>query len=448
MAFFSASIVTKHEEGATFVFGSWLFVADQAGDLRRELRNVTTPTTAPPTRITPRRSSNNSESDMISGLYPTRRSTWRPKRSSTPTREDMEGVVIHQDSQLAHHKSRLPTSLRIVSSEDQGVVTRVVTVIPTANNPQTTRQSKEELSKQTSRLDQGLARRDLSRFAFGLKNSASAYQRLTHQKMRSTLDIPSTQDLPLPRRTLQDLVITTTPQGAIVHWPDTDLTDLQQTGNDGFPASGTLPFQEGRELPHEASTAPFTDPSRHSLVIIGDGAAEEQEVSSDENTTDGETPTQRRDRLDHNAERRLRRRDLEARDLLPTFNEEEVFRDPMANVMSATRLLDGYANTPEIKTALTRLEAAALRIDKMGLSPSRSASRRTASTAPRRQESSHYGSSNQGARVQGGRVLGATSQGGRVQGGRVQGGRAQGGRVHGHLILGSWLWTEYSPHVK
>ena len=34
MASFGASIVTKHEEGATFVFGSWLFIADCNGDLR------------------------------------------------------------------------------------------------------------------------------------------------------------------------------------------------------------------------------------------------------------------------------------------------------------------------------------------------------------------------------------------------------------------------------
>src|SRR5579883_1874195 len=52
MASFSASIVTKHEEGATFVFGPWLFVADQNGDLRRESRDNTAPTAGHPARNT------------------------------------------------------------------------------------------------------------------------------------------------------------------------------------------------------------------------------------------------------------------------------------------------------------------------------------------------------------------------------------------------------------
>ena len=39
MASFSASIVTKHEEGATFVFGPWLFIANKNGDLCREDRD-------------------------------------------------------------------------------------------------------------------------------------------------------------------------------------------------------------------------------------------------------------------------------------------------------------------------------------------------------------------------------------------------------------------------
>src|SRR5690348_153883 len=89
MASFSVSTVTKHEVGATFVFGPWLFIANQNGDLCREDRDDVAPTSGHPARITPRRPSIEFESNTISGSYPTRRSTWRPKRSPTPTREDV-----------------------------------------------------------------------------------------------------------------------------------------------------------------------------------------------------------------------------------------------------------------------------------------------------------------------------------------------------------------------
>lgn len=134
---------------------------------------------------------------------------------------------------------------------------------------------------------------------------------------------------------------------------------------------------------------------------------------------DGETASRRRDRLDHNAGRRLRRRNIEGRELLPVLNEVDVFRDPMANLLSATRLLDGFDSTPEIKTALTRLEATAVQLDKLGSAepgPSASSSRRAPSSAPRQQASSHYGSSDQGRRRQGGHQYGGHQQGG--QGGK------------------------------
>lgn len=158
MASFSASIVTKHEEGATFVVGSWLFTAGRNGDLHRELRSSTNPATPPPARIMPRLPSGKPESDMISASYPTRRSTWRPKRSPTPTREDTGGNVIHQDSQTGRHQAWLPTGLRIVSFMDQGVETRIV--------------------EDGHQLEQGPTSLNRLRYRVGCMNTITTYQQL------------------------------------------------------------------------------------------------------------------------------------------------------------------------------------------------------------------------------------------------------------------------------
>nr|CAB3446889.1 unnamed protein product [Digitaria exilis] len=103
MASFSASIVTKFEEGATFIFALL------------------------PTQITPRESRKTPNSDTIFGLYPTRRSTWRPKL--TPAR-------AHNNQQVRSTGPRLPGGLKITSDFHQGSTIRTVTTTPQAlRNP-------------------------------------------------------------------------------------------------------------------------------------------------------------------------------------------------------------------------------------------------------------------------------------------------------------------------
>ena len=85
MASFCASITIKFDEGATFVFGSWLCIADWDDVLHRyfadDLMPKTTPPIAPalvaptPARILPRTVSKKNNSETISRSYPTQRST-------------------------------------------------------------------------------------------------------------------------------------------------------------------------------------------------------------------------------------------------------------------------------------------------------------------------------------------------------------------------------------
>lgn len=121
-------------------------------------------------------------------------------------------------------------------------------------------------------------------------------------------------DLPPPQCTLQDLVITTTPNGVVVHWPNVDLSpDFKQGGHGNYPAPGVLPFQEGRNLtPEDVPALPTHDDPTRQLFVIITPDARQGSVSSDEASLDGETTSDRRILLDLNAERRLRHRNLEA----------------------------------------------------------------------------------------------------------------------------------------
>jgi len=96
MASLRASVVTKFDEGASFIFGYWVFIADRNGVLHRCMDDPTPETTSPaipapspvataPAQISLCPISKKHDSDTVPGSYPTQRSTWRPKRNSTLT---------------------------------------------------------------------------------------------------------------------------------------------------------------------------------------------------------------------------------------------------------------------------------------------------------------------------------------------------------------------------
>nr|CAB3492390.1 unnamed protein product [Digitaria exilis] len=338
MASFSASIVTKFEAGATFVFGSWLCIANQDGTLLRELRDEA---------ITPRGSRKTPNSDTILGSYPTRRSTWRPKQIQAQANHVDPAPVKRPDRSTC---PRLPGGLQITSDFHQGSTIR------------------------TFPWDEDF-------IAFPSKQLATKF--------------------PQPRQANNtDLVMTTTPSGVIVHWPDMDPDVALHEANvpsmvrDILPL---LPFQEGRKLSITTSnrrTGP-NNPSRQSCVILNDNSDDEV-VSDDAPTVDGETDGDRELRIERNRNRALRRRHLPRKNLNAEFDKEGIFNSPAANIMFAVSVFEGFQATPDIDLAKARLEAAAVMVDRLdgGRSASKSKSSSHHQTPSAKHQSSHYGSSN------------------------------------------------------
>ncbi|KAF8725758.1 hypothetical protein HU200_020310 [Digitaria exilis] len=370
-----ASIVTKFEAGASFIFGSWLCIANQEGELQHHLRDEAAAPALPRVQTAPQRSRKTPNSDTISGSYPTRRSTWHPKQIQSRADHDNPTPTKGQDQATC---PRLPGGLRITSEFRQGSTIRTVTATPRVSrnpgyNPRGTK-----TSSRGSRASQ---------FPFGLTNSAAVHQKHLKKKVLQ------------PRGATSDLVLTTTPSGVIVHWPDMDPeaamfeANVPSTVRDILPL---LPFQEGRELPAATGsrrTGP-SNPGRQSCVLLNEHSDEEV-VSDDAPTEEGETDADRELRIERNRNRALRRRFIKKKNLNSEFDKQDIFNSPVANILFGVSVFEGFQTTPEINLAKARLEAAAVMVDRLdggrSSSKSKSSSRQQAPSAKR--QSSHYGSS-------------------------------------------------------
>ncbi|KAF8745039.1 hypothetical protein HU200_013449 [Digitaria exilis] len=336
---YSASIVTKFEAGASFVFGSWLCIANQEGELQHQLRDEVAAPASPRAQTTP--------------------STWRPKQIQARADHVNSTPVKGQDQATC---PRLPGGLRITSESRQGSTIRTVTATPRVPRNPGSSPCGTKTSPRGSRAPQ---------FPFGLTNSAVIHQKHLKKKVLQ------------PRRATSDLVMTSTPSGVIVHWPDMDPevalleANVPSTVRDILPL---LPFQEGRELP--------------SCVILNDHSDEEV-VSDDAPTEEGETDADRELRVERNRNRALRRRFIQRKNLNSEFDKEGIFNSPVANILFGVSVFEGFQTTPEINLAKARLESAAVMVDRLdggrSASKSKSSSRHQAPSA--RRQSSHYGSS-------------------------------------------------------
>jgi hypothetical protein len=137
------------------------------------------------------------------------------------------------------------------------------------------------------------------------------------------------------------LVITSTPAGRFVYWPDCKPADLISGDSRYIACIDSLPFQEGTSLTRADSNTPtevapskssLGTPDRQVFMATGDtpgpsGTAQNrylEDISSDELTADApadETPTNRDARRERNRKRNERRRRL--RDNLPISNLAE-----------------------------------------------------------------------------------------------------------------------------
>jgi hypothetical protein len=269
-----------------------------------------------------------------------------------------------------------------------------------------------------------------------------------------------------------DLVITSLPEGRIVHWKGMVLSDLLEVEDRLVAHLEPLPFQEGRPLATAAEgSTELVDASSHELSSRQVLMAEEGEddgdlsivdfeaISEDEITANAgdENDADREARRARNRARTIRRRRANERrqsmhrELDPEFAavSERGFRTPVANITRVTAILE-RSHDLDMRQALLYAQRAWIQLDqhnpvstireeRVGESRSQAHSR-TAGGRPRHQLSNN------------------NARGGQAPGGRQQ--PPQGGHLrqanhqlppedlHQHINEGRDAWTVISSRRK
>jgi hypothetical protein len=186
-----------------------------------------------------------------------------------------------------------------------------------------------------------------------------------------------------------DLMITSTPEGRLVHWKGMKPSDLLEAEDRLVAHLEPLPFQEGRPLATmvEGSTE-FVDESSEELISRQVLMAEEGEddgdlpivefdaVSKDEATANAgdENDADREARRTRNKARAARRRRVNERmrsmhrELDAEFIaiSERGFRTPVANIARVTAILE-RSNDPNVRQALRYAQRAWIQLDQQNL---------------------------------------------------------------------------------
>lgn len=189
------------------------------------------------------------DSDTIPGLYPTRRSTWITKPRSASSGDGRSQPISRSTITPSHLSALLLSRLRITTSMMNNITTRDVTSTkapkssPTHHQdrrpdhvPRTGRQSlvyREVPMQRTPASIKG--RSNLPQSLSGLNNIAVMYQRGLSKSISSL--IPTSPTSPIQRSTApmgsiplhdaqEGVIMTKTPDGAIIHWPDTDISSI------------------------------------------------------------------------------------------------------------------------------------------------------------------------------------------------------------------------------
>jgi hypothetical protein len=229
-----------------------------------------------------------------------------------------------------------------------------------------------------------------------------------------------------------DLVITSLPEGRIVHWKGMVLSDLLEAEGRLVAHLEPLPFQEGRPLATAAEgSTELVDASSHELssrqvLMVEEGEDDGdlpivnfEAISEDEITANAgnENDADREARRARNRARTIRRRRANEhrpsmhRELDPEFAavSERGFRTPVANIARVTAILE-RSHDPDMRQALLYAQRAWIQLDqhnpastireeRMGESRSQAHSR-TAGSCPRHQLSND---NTRGSQAPGGR---------------------------------------------
>jgi hypothetical protein len=319
-------------QGTTFVFGSWVCVADGAGSFRRFLVDM------------------------------------KPKTPAVSFHSDLDKIVDNLDDLSVH-----------------GSATRIEeesAFVATPSSTATTLLGLDSFQSKVSR----------SRSRLGLHNLATDLQEANTSESLSTLekDLDSLLQLGKPEAIARrgatgcfganGLTVTSTPEGRFVHWKGMKLSDLLEAEDRLVAHLEPLPFKEGRPLATVAEeSTELVDASSDELVSRQVLMAEEGEddgdfdaVSEDEATanTGDENDANREARRARNRARTVRRRRVNERmrsmhrELDAEFAavSERGFRTSVANIVRVTAILE-RSNDPNVRQALRYAQRAWIQLD-------------------------------------------------------------------------------------
>jgi hypothetical protein len=315
-------------QGTTFVFGSWVCIADSAGSFRRFLVDM------------------------------------KPKTPAASFCSNVDKFVDNLDDSSIHG-----SATRIEEESAFGA---------TPSSAATTLLGLDSFQSKVSR----------SRSRLGLRNLATDLQEASTSESLSTLekDLDSLLQLGKPEATARrgatgcfganSLMVTSTQEGRFVHWKGMKLSDLLEAKDRLVAHLEPLPFQEGRPLATMAEeTTELVDASSDELISRQVLMAEEGEddgdlpivefdaVSEDEATAnaDNENNADREARRTRNRAHAARRRRVNEcmrsmhRELDAEFAavSERGFTTPVANIARVTAILERSNDPTCIKHFVT-----------------------------------------------------------------------------------------------
>jgi hypothetical protein len=335
--------------GDTFVFGTWVCTVDGAGSFQRRLAMPPNPETAfvtLPEVVTGELADKFGEISLFD-----QHADFELGSASNSNSTSLWATVCESATQPSH----VVPPPRERSTRGPRIVSRARTEAPSSR-----RAGKEPVSEYNSDSDTAPDHASDSNPLSGFY-SDSAYEFDFGSDPEDSESEDNTAEHPLSGPT-SGLVITSTPAGRFVYWPDRKPADLISGDSRYVTYLDSLPFQEGTPLARADSYTPtevtsfessLGNPDRQVFMAAGDtpgpsGTAQDkylEDISADELSADApadETAANRDARRERNRKRNKRRRRL--RDNLPIRNlaealeavESRVHTTPEQCLMSIT----------------------------------------------------------------------------------------------------------------
>jgi hypothetical protein len=330
-------------QGTTFVFGSWVCIADGAGSFRRFLVDM------------------------------------KPKTSAADLRSNLDKFVDGLDN-LPLHASVAQIELEFAPASTSSGVVATPPGLDSSQSRDLHNRSQLGLCDLATDFQEAHDSGSLSMFEKDL-DSLLQIGKLEATTCRGASGCSGTGDL----------VVTSLSEGHVVHWRGVTLPKLLEAEGRLVAHLEPLPFQEGRPLATEAEgSTELVDESSHELssrqvLMVEEGeddgdfpidnfeAITEDEITAnvgDENDVDREA-RRARNRVRTIRRRRAneRRRSMH-RELDPEFAavSERGFRTPVANIARVTAILE-RSHDPEVRQALLYAQRAWIQLDQHNPAP-------------------------------------------------------------------------------